>query len=435
MSDTYVSDPTVFEYARSVAKQKAIAQWESGNWNMWLAYNQTLNQSWVDPWNEDEVRLISNESPDWLITQNIYYCYCWLKYKGYSDYAIVGILANFVHESTCTGGAWEGSTANPTGHHPYTTLIGYDATALSENPNSYRWAIGGNPLDYASSLATWTAQWTTPAGVDYGPYTGQTWYKYADAGSWEAVKRYAIKTSRQMVDGVGMRIMPIGWETDELQFDYDQPGVQGDGRGYGLAQFTPWTKLPKIAAYISTDAPRHWQVNATLQLMIIEKQREFTANGDPYNGQWDSSGGVYAGFMVNPNGTYFEYGQNITWEDFADDTYLSWVTAKCADARITSATDIDWCKRMTACTIWQNCYEQGGHNPSDYFNMRFPEISLYILDAIHYWDIIGYDVKDIPRARDLAFTELDQYHPMPINQMLPLIVSNRRVKHVRTILL
>lgn len=438
MSNDYTPDPARFLYAAMQARDRSLAHWDLGNWNMWLAYNTVLNQSWVDPWFEYEAKTTSNESPNWEMTQNLYYLYCWFKWKGYSDYAIVGAVGNMCHESTLSGGAWEGSTEDNTGQHPYSTLIGYDATSVNHNAPyyNYNWAIGGNPLDYASPLATWTKTWTTPAGVDYGSLTGHTWRKTADAGSWDAVKKYDIKTKRQMLDGVGPRILPVGYATDELQWDYDKPLVQGDGRGYGLVQWTAWTKLPALAVTFGNDAPRHWQLNATLQLMIIEHQRELSAQGQT-GGEWNAVDAVNAGFMVNASGYYHSFGQSCTWENFANDSFIPWVEAECAADNITNPDDIDWAKRMTALTIWQNCYEHGGHNPTDYFNMGFPAISKYVLSAVQFWDGplgLEWDVRYIPRARDIANCPLDQYHGTPLTQKVKL-TSGRRGKHVTSIFL
>lgn len=431
MSDDYNINPARFELARQEAIARSKQQWNSWNVNMWKTYNTQLNSNWVDPWFEYESHLITNESPDWQITQNMYYVYCWLRYKGYADYAIIGLISTMIHESTIAGASWEG------GHYPFESLIGYNAEDTVHEQGAYydnHWSVAGTPPAYSNgTLKTWRTSWTTPAGVDYGPYTGRTWYKSAVAGSWDAVKEWPILTSRQMVPDVGSRIMPVGWETDELQFD--RTVWKPDGRGYGLVQWTPWVKLPRLAAHFGSDAPKHWQLNGTLQLMILEYQRELTAAGDSVNGEWTSSEAVTAGFMITSSGYYFSYGQSCTWEQFAADAFIPWVEQTCANAvpPITDPDQIDWAKRMTAMTIWVNCYEHAGNNPYDYFGYNFPVITNYVKAAIQYWDVIGWDVKDIPRPRDIADCELDQYHTNP-NQFSAVIGRRRKKKNVRAIL-
>lgn len=423
MSNDYTVSLQRYDDCRTVAKQRAATQWETFNFNMWNDYNNTLNLNWIDPWYETEPYTIDNDSPDYKQTVNMYYVYNWLKYKGYSDYAATAIISTMIHESSITGGAWEAS------NHPYSTLIGWDATQTNPNGAYYNnnWYRGGSAPAYANGSAkTWTAYFTD--------YSGYVWSKPAVAGSWDAVKEWPIKTERVMIEGVGLREMPVGYDSGILVFDTSV--WKPDGRGYGLVQWTPWTKLPSMAAHFGSDASRHWQLNPTLQLMILEYQRERSAAGDSTVGEWTSNEATTAGFRINQSGYYFAYGQSCTWEQFASDSFIPWVESTCAaqEPPITG-DDLEWAKRMTSMTIWVNCYEHAAANPYDYFGYNFPQITLYVISAIRYWDLTGYDVKDIPRARDIETCELDQYHVMPANILSYVSVRRRKKRNVRTLLL
>lgn len=456
MSNTtdYTVSNAVYEQARTDAKARAAKQWSDWSLDpksahMWKTYNTELNPDWVDPWYESETSGIYNGpstgpgDPAYEMTQNLYMAYCWLMYKGYNKYSAMALMLSAIQESTITGGMWEAA------NHPYSSLIGYDPTSVNENGYNYTWYHGGTKPAYDNGqLVTWTASWTPPVEIDYGPYNGYTWYKTADPGSWNAVKRWEILKSRQMVPGVGSRIMPVGWETDELQWDTSQ--ARPDGRGYGFCQWTPWTKLPVLCSYAAShdnnyfiDGNKHWQVNASLQLMVWEYERYLSMTtpqaGGSYLGQWIDSNaaiqGDYGAYFSWPYpGTVYTrhyYGQSISWDDFAAGTYLTWFDnyiQNMTDPPV-AAEDVDWCRRQLALGIYRSCFLQ-----ALYADFNFQTKSLYIISAFNYW-ADDWDVKDIPRARDIPNFELDKYHLSNIELITTILRKRRRQPNVRTLLL
>lgn len=419
---SYIVDNDVYEYARQTAKSRASNQWLSGNFNLWDTYNTTLNTSWVDPWYEHETVGVTNESPTWQQTVNLYFCYCWFKFHGYSDYALTGILATFIHESTITGGEWEGGYHPYPGATEYSSLIGYNASSTSPaaaNDVSY------NALTWYTAGGSMVPQWTSAPVTD--EVDGQDYVKIAPAGSWYAVRRYEILFHYDDFGRVVVDNKPnCSWDTTRQ----GQGGYKGKGGGYGLAQWTPWTKLPTLAAHFGTDASNHWQLNPTLQLMIIEYQRELSANGQA-GAEWTDGGARSAVLIVGAN--RISYGSDMTWEYFISDQWLLWVEAQFAYYGITDTTQIEWGKRQFAIALWGACYEHGGEY--DYSHIGFEQISLYVYSAIRYWETNGgYDIHDVPRARDIEYCDLDQYHiSTPV--MVQIIGKRRKKHHVRTLLL
>lgn len=457
MSNTtdYTVNPLVYEYARQEAKARAREQWETENFNMWTTYNQTLNPDWKDPWFESETAGIYNGpstgpgDPAWEMTQNLYMAYCWLMYKGYNKYSAMALMLSAIQESTITGGLWEQTqhfSANNllASNHPYSSLIGFDATQTAESGYAYTWYYGGTKPAYDNgTIVTWTAEFTD--------YSGYRWTKQAVAGSWDAVMEYPIKTKRVMIDGVGLREMPVEYESGNLVFDTDRPRAgRGDGRGYGFCQWTPWNKLPRLCAYAAnqgdvnfTDGNKHWQVNASLQLAIWEYERYLSMttpqSGSSYMGQWIDSNaailGDYGAYFSWPYpGTGYTrhyYGQSISWDDFAAGTYLTWFEnylQTMADPP-TTEEDIDWCRRQLALAIYRACFLQ-----ATYADFNFQVKSKYIISAFNYWGN-GWDIRDVPRPRDIPHSELDAYHGTPIRTMIALTQGRRRCKNVCSVLL
>lgn len=459
------NNSAIFELAKSKAKERAKTHWDNFMTNRlsackWIEYNTELNTSWVDPWHENELFGIENDpATDYQITQNMYMLYCWFSAHGYCAESMAAIMTNAIHESTLTGGVWELTPAvtghSPISKHPYSSLIGFDATSIIQNPNSYTWYTGGSAPAYAGNIITWTASFTD--------YEGTVWTLTANPGSWDACMRYPIKTELISIDGT-IREMPVGYESGQLEFN--RSVSRGDGRGYGLVQFTPWTKLPATCAhaYLAdgkedfNEANRHWQLNLTLILMLFEYQREIAMSGVPqtgnYFGQWvdsnaalQTSWGAFYQFPYNPSSTYNRryFGQSITWDDFAAGTYLTWFESDIAayiseleaqGATLPTQDDINWCRRQLAMTIWMACYIQTWY--ADDFGLR--NISDYTLQAVNYWNNHGgYDIMDVPRARDIPNCELDQYHltykEFPALMATASNVSQRRKKNVRAVLL
>ena len=464
MNDWTISD-SVFELAREKAKERAATQWT--NWminpksvNMWEEYNTTLNPNWVDPWFEHELYGIENDpATDYQITQNMYMIYCWLSEHGYHTYSITAMITNAIHESTLTGGSWEA------GNHPYpgTTLsglIGFNATSLSTygipDPDGTAWQFMNNWAHVWYNQSGTAVQWT-PAMID--GYTGET-VTLDCSGTWAAVKRFPIAREMVQIDGMEF-IRPVLNSQGDPILNINAPANTNDGRGYGLVQFTPWTKLPAVCAhaYLTdgrqdfNEANRHWQLNLTLLLMIFEYQRELAMSGIPqsggtYFGQWVDSNaalrtswGAFYQFPYNPSSTddrrYF--GQSITWDQFAAGTYLTWfetdiaayIAEREAQGKTIPTTDeIDWCRRQLAMTIWMSCYIQTWY--ADDYGLQ--NISKYALEAIKYWNAHDqWNIMDVPRPRDIPTCELDKYH-LSLEGLIAT-TKRRQKKHVRTIFL
>ena len=123
----------------------------------------------------------------------------------------------------------------------------------------------------------------------------------------------------------------------------------------------------------------------------------------------------------------------MTWEYFISDAWTDWVEGEFERIGITDQTHIEWGKRQFAIALWGACYEHGGEY--DYASIGFPQISLYLYSAIRYWETNGgYDIQDVPRARDIENCELDNYH-VTFPMMVQLIGRRRKKHHVTTIFL
>lgn len=494
MSDTERYDLTDADYsqARADARDRAAYQWESPTrWHFWKTYHSEINPDFFDPWFESEIsgptNIPSTGEGDtaYKMTVNLYYCYCWFKYKGYNKYSFCAMMASAVHESHISGGLWEGylkKTPNGssfTNKHPYSDITQFEPTSLS---TEVLWSTGGTYPTFAGDLVTWTATYTD--------FRGFTWGLTASSGTWACVKQYPLKLATYRIVDHGNQIMPVGSVEQvstepleyailppgraHLEFNTDAPFYTGDGRGYGMCQWTPWTKFPRTleAGYSDyhigqyKDAAKHWQMSGTMHLMMWELERYI--NGFDYGGlipgaylgQWINSN-PNAGDQdhKNPSAAYFMYPydgnhldqswkwfmwtSNITWDQYARGDYLAatdnlieyadqFAQQKGWTSGPMTSADAEWCRRQMALGIYRSAFLQ-----AYYADFGFQEITDYIMRAWNYWDQHpiagdqGWSVMDIPRPRDIPYCELDMYHIE-----FPAFFANkkRRRKHGSTIL-
>lgn len=401
MSETW-TDEQIYQYAMEHAKARAKAHWD--RWmvdptsaNMWTTYNSVLNPNWVDPWFEHELYGNTNIAPSgntegFQETQNMYMIYCYLKNKGWGKYALTALLASNRVESHVSGGVWQ------SGMHPYGTIVGYDSTYITGMANYTNWHS-------YNSVCTWTAYFTDEStGVDYE--------LVADPGSWDAVKKYYIATYE---DEFGhrhpTRIPPV----------FDRKSVnpkayfRDSNVGYGLVQWTPFGVLISHAGHaVPYYGIRHWQINLTLQLMVLEFERQcameaspddqWAGDGHPYYGEWQDASAASGFFTYQGNSIY--YGSPMTWDDWCNDAFVQWAYDKCDELGITDPEARDWAARQTGMSIFGRAYL---HNR--YVDHSFQSSTLWIKRAIEYWDAHGGgDIRDVPRPRDIPNSELDQYH-------------------------
>lgn len=413
--DPAVANP-IYEQARTDAKARAAQQWMNENFNMWRTYNTALNPDWVDPWFEHEIGGIYNgpataSSPDaYEMTQNLYMIYCWLKYKGYGDYALTALTTGSIQSSTMTGGLWQ------SGVHPYSILIGFNADANYPN-NS-----GRSPWYIRLSQATWTA-------TAYDEYTQETVSLSAAAGSWDAVRKYQIAMTAESIGG-SIYIRP------EYPLHFNRSagaatGYQQDTVGYGLLQWTNYSDLVITAGLTTPEGSKHWQLNLTLQLMVLEYERNEamthpTQSGGDYHGQWVNGQARNAYITINGTDYHYPYA-TCTWNDWRDDKPV-----ELFETYMRNIHEIElnlWDKIHIMMDIFRCCYLQ-----TAYADFDFETKSRYVWNAIQYWkNHGGWNVMDIPRARDIPECELDQYH---ISAKTLITLLERRKKHgERTILL
>lgn len=425
MSNTtvYPLDPAVanpiYEQARTDAKARAAQQWMNENFNMWTTYNTVLNPDWVDPWYEHELGGIYNGpstgglDPAYEMTQNLYMIFCWLKYKGYGDYALTALTTGTIQSSTMTGGLWQSYV------HPYSSLIGFNAAAVYPNNE------GRSPWFVGSSQATWQAS-------AWDEYLQQTVYLDAPAGSWAAVRRSPIAMEFEEIGGTiyyrpDYNPLRLVWSrTQPNSGGYDQATV-----GYGLVQWTNYSDLVTEAGLTTPEGSKHWQLNLTLQLMVLEYERNEamthpTQSGGDYHGQWVDTASRRAYITINNTDYYYPYA-SCTWNDWRDDKPVQLFETYMHDVHGIELSL--WDKIHIMMDIFRCCYLQ-----TAYADFGFETKSRYVWNAIQYWkNHGGWDVKDIPRARDIPECELDQYHISA--KTLLLMMGRRKKKGVRTILL
>lgn len=436
MSDSWDYSNTIADNAKAIAIARSKRYWASFNWFMWKTFNTVLNTTWEDPWKEQSIGGshlyesggITNESPDYNMTQNAYFIFAWLASHGYNKYSITAILTSWTNESTLTGGAWEGN------YHPFESILttsqaaGFDPTI---NPNESAWAL------YNLSQTYWNYNWRNGSNqlVFYQASATdtrihQTFTVSTVPGSYDSIVNMGkpVETYTEVDPGTGIEYTRVRMPP---RFD---PNVYGShGGGYGLAQWTPFSRLPALANNITPDGNKHWQLNPTLQLEIMEYQRTLSRSSQTgqYLGGWVDSNASYAKLIAGTN--LVNYGASITWDQFASDSsvWINWVTDQAAYYGITSSAEIEWMKRQFAIEIWVRCYEQATY---DYSALQFRMKSNYWFQCVERWFATGYDIADVPRSRDVKYCSLDKYHVTP--ETLPLYINKKRGKHhVSTILL
>lgn len=472
MSNTYVWTPSneIFDYARTEARSRAAKQWLDPNtWNLWKVYHSEFNNNYFSPWFTDEIKGNFNGPPSYTgdsayeITINFYYIYCWLQWhehekynRAMSNYSIVGQTLSAFQESSVTPGCWEGP-------HPYAQLTDFNPRSLISGGREYTWygnagcvfpEYEGTPYTGAHSGASFTANTPDPS-LNY-------WYKAYSAGSWDAVNQYPLKTYRtEIYPGSGLYVMPVGWNENPpstLEFNTALPASGHDyARGYGMWQWTPWTRLPSHAQHALedttydwhdwfTDYDKHWQISGTMQLIIQDFERYCAMTYPqvaPYYGEWvdslsaqENNGGA---FFTWPGANRVYYRRSITWDDFAAGNYTARFgeMINSLDNPPTEVDDIDRCLCELALNIWKANYEIGGY---EYSIQDMGARALYFLKCLRYWDThplpgktTGWSVEDIPRPRDVTSCILDQYHLTLPNIFQAL--RRRKRRNVRTVLL
>lgn len=390
----------IYTYAAATAIERVNEHWARWDFNMWETYNTTLSNTWIDPWFEHELHGIDNSGPEYEQTQNIFYIVNWLKYKGYSDYAITALITSAIQSSTVTGGLWED------GVHPYAALEGFNANNRA----------GNNSRDWYTRAGIAPA-WTTTA---YDEYMHATVSATANAGSWAALRHSPIRMHDDVIQGVTYRrpVYPI-------EFDTSQVGTgalyEHDSVGYGLVQWSNFPVLISKADHTAQDGGRHWQLNLTLQLMVMEYERvqAMTAPSQivpEYEGEWVNANAPSAFITINGIDYHYPYA-TCTWNDWRDDLPVEQFYNYMRDVRGIEISE--WDKRHIMMDIYRVCYIHSGYHDFD-----FEQKSLYVWNAIHYWEnTIGFDPKWIPRARDIPECELDYFH---INPDTFITIAGRR---------
>lgn len=410
MSNTedWTINPEHYEYAKTEAKKRANEQWnkwmtDPNSINLWETYNTTQRQGWVNPWIEHELYGLYNgpgtaQSPlAYEVTQNAYNEYCFWKWKGHGRYATIAMLVIDWNETRMAHGAWQDYLSPyPASNNPV-SLIGFNAEGTT--PGSANWCSRG-------AQCTWTATF-------FDEYEHRTYSLPAADGSWDAVKKYYIDTYWDEETGFERVVKPLQFNRNLVNPDqYYQWGSVG----YGIVQWTWWTRLVKHANIAFPGyGGKHWQFNGTLQLLVLDWERKTAMATSPadqhlptYDGEWiDDNGG--GGCFIHNNVKYY-YGQNCTWDDWANDIPVTWCRNKCAELGITNPETIETYCYQLMLDIMGGCYL---HNPTFYENYLSYVITQarYFAGAVDYWDANGgWDVRDIPRPRDIPSTELDKYH-------------------------
>lgn len=427
MSETW-TDEQIYQYAMDHAKARTKEHWlkwaiDPTSANMWKTYNTVLNPNWKDPWFEHEFYGPTNVAPSGNVegfqeTQNMYMLYCYLKNKGWHKYALTALLASNRVESHTSGGVWQ------SGMHPYDSIIGYDSTY-----------IGAYMSDYANwhkyyELCKWTAYFTDEStGVDYE--------LEAVDGSWDAVKKYYIATYEDQFGHRHPTRVPPVFNRNSVNPD---AYFRDSNVGYGLVQWTPFGVLISHAGLtVPTYGRQHWQLNLTLQLMVLEFERQcamdaspddqWSGPGHPYYGEWQDASAALGFFTYQ--GNRVAYGSPMTWDDWCNDAFVQWAYDKCDELGITDPEARDWAARQTGLSMFGRAYLGSVYHDIG----NFQSSTRWIKHAIEYWDAHGGgDIRDVPRPRDIPYSELDQYH-ISQGEIMAAISGKRRVKKVVTLLL
>lgn len=405
-------DTSHYELATTLARARSQAQWnrwmnDPTSVNLWITPWTTQNPNWEDAWFETERGGFYNgagttASPDaYEVTQNAYFIYCWLKYKGYHQYCILTLLTIIWNECNMGMGSWENSlcpysftfSTNPS------SLIGWTPTRIGESGTNYNygWHLNGAIIPASTAYAL-----DEVTHVQYSLTRPQ--------GSWEAYNQWEIDTYTDPDTGLErVRLVngnPVFHESPNRLCAI----------GYGIVQWTNWTRLVQHAEMAFPNyGGSNWQFNATLQLMTMEWERATAMATDPsqqyggsYHGEWVNNNATSAYLTIN--GVNYRYPSACSWDDWASGVHLAWVEETCATLGITDANTIIAYKQLMTFDIICRCYLHAGDAYHNNFN-NLRDQRIYFAGAMTYWQANGYgDVRDIPRARELPVTELDQYH-------------------------
>ena len=426
MSNTTVwtIDPTIYEYARTQAKARAAAQWsrwmtDPNSVNLWTAYNSAQNQTWIDPWFEKELGgnfngpSTGSGDPAYELTQNAYMIYAWMLYHGYCREAIISLLTVNQHETNMTAGSWEDFVSPYAASNDPSSLIGYDAERTGQSPYNYTWYLHG------TIVPSWTDTF-------YDESNHQTYSLTAPAGSWDAVKKHYIDTYMGD-DNFEHPYIPLRFNRTIVNpnqlYAYDYIG-------YGIVQWTAWSDT--LVRHAEMCYPgyggKHWQWNYTFQLMILEWERAqamATPSEDQqgtYYGEWINTAATNASFIHN--GVQYNYPTECTWDQWASGDPVTWVQTKCADIGVTDQQLIEYYTRQLMIDVFARCYLHASAYHTSWSDMTTQ--SAYFAGAVDYWNNNGGgDIHDVPRARDLPATELDQFH-ISNSELISCILTNNK---------
>ena len=511
MAENWTFTQAKVETATQVAKQRAADHWRNKQWNLWTNFGtaqQDVNPGWVDPYFENEWTYLLNDpttTPANLVTINAYFVYCWYKYKGYQDYVIAALLYSHTIESKITGALWESlrgamamhpfpgnagnwlNVVNGVGSADYTNLKTFNPLLSAA---SYQWYLG---YQIAPARSVYHADWS----YDDGATIGTQLVGYAEAGSYDAVREMNgvdmnFVSQRAISTPEGIRTYYCWTNPNARRYTYYKSSF-----GYGLVQWTLWSELrslcgwlsgsfkstrdssyipgydPQTATYYSCGpewwtstgnirlqgfAHYHWQLNMTLQLMVLEFQRANAMKASPvahpeytqpplnlenglqwseresegegrYYGGWEDNAAKGAKWNPATGGSPYEYGVACSWDEWASGEYL---TKPGVNANLLAEIEADpnppYRKTRLAMDILRKCYLRSA------FNFPNPEILDYWLDCIEYWKDV-WDIADIPRPREFPWLgfELDYYHQQKEDTML--LLAGRRKPHARRAIL
>ena len=438
-----------YKVAAEVAIERVNRQWSNWQFNIWAGLNpKTEDPNWIAVWYPFNIEGNGSISADEEL-QNQFYLWCWLKMHGYSHYSIVGVMASCMQESHTTGVLWENIMPPNTGTlRPYATLATFDAQYETGNKARTTWHING-------SLATWTAiqrdyyaDLIDPVGAPHIEYLP------ADPGSWDAVQQYPMKT--ELVNGIVHVVFP-------KEFDKSVNRTTSDVMGYGLVQWTNFTVLINHAARATSQAWRadrtskgdtsgdgqyYWPANPTLQLMVLdyeESQNDVTdpdhqTSQDHYYGEWnDRLHGYMLGSRDTSAGhTRVGYDQDMKWGYFKTDAWIQRAYAKMISTEYAAEFPTEEDRQnglyFLALSTWGRAYLHHDYGSSNATYASFTSRFNRCRDAINYWEQNGYyNPEYIPRAYDIEYCELDQYHINPM-MFASLAMRRRKRKNERTLL-
>ena len=197
----------------------------------------------------------------------------------------------------------------------------------------------------------------------------------------------------------------------------------GTTPAYGIVQWTPYTNIKDMVtadgATRSEDWSHYWAQNTSLQMLMLNWQRQnYHTLGQL--GQWMDNWFSPADITTNYRCV------NMTWDDFYDDSDLSW-EFDLPETNELVTTDLG--KFDLQCYTWLGHYINAGSAQLDNdLANRHSVYNNYIKDAFTTWDNNGgAGLLDVPFPYG---TYLDDVHML----LWPLLEGRKR-KNVRTILL